>query len=169
MPRQHPRRNTRLQLSETNVRPPCCLPKARSRARCFCRNVVANSSSPSLGKLNVVSGCQNAVGWVGSEVPRGQQNRYIRTLGGPRRCKQQQHLVLAFEERFDLSNEELMVWRGLEAFMAGPLARLFRIDLRFRSSAAALAGSVCLCIHRSPVHGNRRQLLIADRARIDLG
>jgi hypothetical protein len=36
-------------------------------------------------------------------------------------CKQQQHLVLAFEELLDFSNEELMVWCGLKAFLPGPL------------------------------------------------
>jgi hypothetical protein len=76
---------------------------------------------PPLGELDIVSSCQNAVCRVCSEIPRGQQNRYIRTLRGPRRCKQQQHLVLAFEERLDLADEELMVRCGLEAFMTGPL------------------------------------------------
>ena len=66
------------------------------------RNVVGNATAPSLGKFNVVGGCENAVSRACSEVLRGQQNRYIRTLGGPRRCKQQQHLIFAFEERLDL-------------------------------------------------------------------
>jgi hypothetical protein len=60
------------------------------------------------------------VGWIGSEIPRGQENRHIGTLGGPRRCKQQQHLILAFEERLNLSDEKLMVWCGLKALMARP-------------------------------------------------
>jgi hypothetical protein len=83
-------------------------------------NVISDSPSPPFGKLNIVSSCQDAVGRIGCEIPRGQQNRYIRTLGGPRRCKEQQHIILTFEERLDLSDEELMVWSGLKAFMASP-------------------------------------------------
>jgi hypothetical protein len=86
-------------------------------------DVVTNASAPPFSKLNVVSGCENAVGRIGSEIPRGQQNRYIRALGGPRRCKEQQHLVFAPEERLNFSDEELMVSCGLKAFMAGPLGQ----------------------------------------------
>jgi hypothetical protein len=57
---------------------------------------------------------------MGSEIPRGQQNRYISALRGPRRGKEQEHFILAFEERLDLFDEELMVGSGLKASMAGP-------------------------------------------------
>src|SRR5262249_14228585 len=46
--------------------------------------------------------------------------------------------------------------------------RLLRVDRRFRSSAAALAGSVCLSIHSSPARSYRSQFLIADRGWIHL-
>jgi hypothetical protein len=64
------------------------------------RNVVGNASAPSLGKLNVVGGCENAVSRVCSEVLRGQQNRY--NSWRTQEVQKQQHLIFAFEERLDL-------------------------------------------------------------------
>jgi hypothetical protein len=50
-------------------------------------DVITNSSSPSLGELDIVSGCQDAVGWVCSEVPRWKQDQHIGAFSGPRRRK----------------------------------------------------------------------------------
>src|SRR4029453_12740811 len=109
-------------------------------------DVVTNSSAPALGELTVVGSCQNTVGRVGGEIPRGQQNRYIRALGGSRWCKQQQHLILTFEERLDLSDEELMVRRRLKALMACPFGQAVPYQSSFEEFGCCTRG-ISVLVH----------------------
>lgn len=69
-----------------------------------------------------MGGRQHGMGGMVGQIPRRQQDRNISALGRARRREEQQHLVLAFEERLNLIDDELMMLGWLKTLVFAPFS-----------------------------------------------